>query len=105
MARRTNQPRNNLKNDLKRIGSIIASLSVVFTAGYFIGEWRTESRMQVKIHELEFQKLQLKVEYTEKLYIEQLNKESGKSEISDEDLAEFVKTLNAYVQQKTHEKK
>jgi hypothetical protein len=105
MARRTNQTRNNLKNDLKRIGSIIASLGVIFTAGYFIGEWRTESRMQVKIHELEFQTLQLKVEYTEKLYIEQLNKESGKSEISDEDLAEFVKTLNAYVQQKSHEKK
>ncbi len=105
MARHTNQTRDNLKNDLKRIGSIIASLGVFFTAGYFIGEWRTESRMQVKIHELEFQALQLKVEYTEKLYIEQQNRERGKSEISDEDLAEFVRTLNAYVQQQSHEKK
>lgn len=68
---------------------------MIFTAGYFIGEWRTESKMQARIHELEFQTLQLKVEYTEKLYIEQRTKECGKYDISDEDLAEFVKTLNA----------
>jgi len=105
MARHNNLTRDNIKNDLKRIGGIIASLGAFFTAGYFIGEWRTETRMQVKIHELEFQCLQQKVEYTEKMYIEQQNNNRSRSYISDEELTEFVKTLNEFVQQKSHEKK
>lgn len=105
MAKQPPKNDDKFKEDLKRVSSLIASLTVVFTAGYFIGEWRTESRMQARIHELEFQSLQLKVEYTEKLYIERQNKSADIPHVSDEDLAEFVKTLNDYVQQNTHEKK